>query len=307
MKIFVTGGAGFIGSHTTEELIRHGHEVTVLDNFSTGRRDNLKAVKKRLNLIKGDINDTRLLKKCVRHMDAVMHLAAISSVQQSLLQPDRTHHANVTGALNVFQAAADQGIKKVVYASSCAVYGNNPKLPKREDMPMEPVSFYAESKRANESYARLFHHSHNMTMTGMRYFNVFGERQAPGSPYSGVISIFMKQFRSRRRPLIFGDGKQTRDFVYVRDIARANRLALESQAAACNVWNVGSGGSISLNQLLDMMNQVYGSRLKAHYRPARMGEVRHSLADIRNIREALGFSPEFSFASALRQTAKLLE
>lgn len=300
-RVLITGGAGFIGSHTAEELLRCGHGVTILDNFSTGSRKNIAAIAKKTKIIEGDMNHARTLEKALPGVTTILHLAAVSSVQQSFLRPDLTHEANVTGALNIFTAAADRGIKKIVYASSCAVYGNDPRLPKKEQMDLSPLSFYAETKRINEMYAQLFHMQNGIQAIGMRYFNVFGERQDPRSPYSGVISIFMKKFAAGERPVIFGDGEQTRDFIYVKDIAVANRLALESQSISCDVFNVGSGRALSLNRLTEVLGNLHGKSLKPVYKTARPGEVRHSVAHTGKIRQKLGFKPYFQTETALRQ------
>ena len=296
----MTGGAGFIGSHLVEELAKNGAGVRVLDNFSTGKKAYLESLKKKITLIRADVTDDKAVSRAVRGVEIIFHQAATSSVEQSAKHPEETFRTNVLGTLCVFRAAVKHGVRRVVYASSSAVYGNGRALPKRETMPAAPISFYAESKRINETHARFFQNYFHLDTVGLRYFNVFGPRQDPDSPYSGVISIFLKKFKAGEPPVIYGDGGQTRDFIYVKDVVRVNLLAARRKRAAGQVFNVGSGQAVSVNELVGILNKIFGRRLSARYKKARAGDIRHSRADTRKIEKILLFYPRYPFFRALK-------
>ncbi len=304
MKALVTGGAGFIGSHLVEALVKSGCPVRVLDNFSSGTMENLRAVKNRVQIIRGDITRLETVLKCTNGVDAIFHEAALVSVPRSIQDPKTTHEVNVSGTLNVFEAARIQRVKRVIFASSCAVYGDSPALPKKETLPPNSVSFYAESKAICENYARLYHRYHTMDIVGLRYFNVFGERQDPNSPYSGVISIFIKKFNKNEMPVIYGDGKQTRDFIYVGDVVRANILAARQKGISGQVFNVGTGKETSLNGLLKNLNRVFGRKVRARYENARAGDVRRSFADTAKAARILKFKASHDFFEVLKKISK---
>ncbi len=300
MKCLVSGGAGFIGSHLVEELVRLGHAVTVLDDFSTGRRENLRYFKKKITCITADIADAKAVNLAARKIDRIFHLAAIASVPQSISNPQRTYAVNVLGTLNIFKAAADHRVRSVVYASSCAVYGDQKELPYKEDSATRPISFYGQSKLENESLADLFFRRSGLNAVGLRFFNVFGPRQNAGSAYAAVVPIFLEKFEKHQPPVIFGDGKQTRDFIYVKDVVKANLLAANSVRLGGKVLNVGTGHAISLNRLVEVLNGIYGLRLKPRYQKARAGDIRHSVADTRQAARLASFRSKVSLLDALR-------
>jgi UDP-glucose 4-epimerase len=279
MKYIVTGGAGFIGSHIVEELVRQHHEVVIIDNLSSGKRENIAPFLSQfpVTFVQGSITDLPLLKEYCSGADGVFHEAAIASVPRSVANPAETHDVNLTGTLNVLIAARDCGIKKVVFASSAAVYGDNPELPKRETMMPDPLSPYAVTKLAGEHYCSVFSGLYGMQCVSLRYFNVFGPRQDPGSPYSGVITKFITNTLAHKPVTIFGDGKQTRDFVYVKDVVRANILAME--AGKAGVYNVAGGSQLNLIELLEIIADVSGIRVPVEFAQPAAGDVRHSLAD----------------------------
>ncbi len=300
----VTGGAGFIGSHLVEALIESGARVRVLDDFSTGRRENLTAVAGRIELLEGDVSDPNVARQAVTGCDYVLHLAAIASVQASLEDPRRAHRVNVDGTLNVLEAARANDVRRVVLASTTALYGDHTALPLQEELPPRPLSPYAASKAAGEAYCGAFHASYGLPTVALRFFNVYGPRQDPTNPYSGVISIFADRMSRGERPLIYGDGKQTRDFVYVTDVVRAILLACERGQALGSVFNVASGAQTSILQLAEELNHVLGVSLAPAFGPARAGEVRFSQGDAGRAREALGWDPRVSLREGL---ARLIE
>jgi len=297
----VTGGAGFIGSHIAEELLRRGARVRVADSFITGKRENL-AHLTGVELVEGDLADLSVARRAVEGMDYVLHQAAIPSVPRSVKDPIESNRANVVAALNVLVAARDAGVKRVVYAGSSSAYGNTPTLPKREDMTPNPLSPYALQKLVAEQYCQLFTSLYGLETVTIRYFNVFGPRQDPGSPYSGVISLFATALLENRQPTIYGDGGQTRDFTYVANVVDGVLRAAEAAGVAGEVINVATGLRISLNELLEVMGRLTGRPLQAIYKETRVGDVRDSLADISKAERLLGYRPLVSLEDGLRQT-----
>jgi nucleoside-diphosphate-sugar epimerase len=297
----VTGGAGFIGSHLTEELVRRGHQVRVVDSLVTGKRKNLDHIPG-VEFVEGDLADPHVAAQAVSGMHYVLHQAAIPSVPRSVVDPVASNTANVTASLNVLVAARDAGVKRVVYAGSSSAYGDTPTLPKREDMPTRPLSPYALQKLVAEQYCQLFTRLYGLETVTIRYFNVFGPRQDPGSPYSGVISLFSTALLEGRQPTIYGDGEQTRDFTYVANVVDGVLRACEAPGASGEVINVATGGRISLNELLRVMNTITGTSLKAIFKEARAGDVRDSQADISKAQALLGYAPIVPFEEGLRRT-----
>jgi UDP-glucose 4-epimerase len=302
MKYLVTGGAGFIGSHIVETLVMQNHDVVILDNLFSGTIANIKPFleEKNVAFVQGSVTDLSLLRQTTEGIDGIFHEAGIASVQESIRNPEKTHEVNATGTLNVLVAARDSGVKKVVCASSASVYGDNPVLPKREDMIPEPLSPYAVAKLTGEYYASVFSHLYGIKMVSLRYFNVFGPRQDPNSEYSGVISKFIARVKQNQPIIIFGDGTQTRDFVFVSDVVSANLLAMKSKAQG--TFNVGCGGQTSLNELADAVKSIIGTDVPVRYEPSREGDIMHSWADISKAREILGYSPVFSIKDGLKRT-----
>lgn len=297
----VTGGAGFIGSHLTEELVRRGHRVRVVDSLITGKRRNLDHVPG-VDFIEGDLADMAVALRAVDGIDYVLHEAAIPSVPRSVKDPVTSNRANITASLNVLVAARDAGVKRLVYAGSSSAYGNTPTLPKREDMPPNPLSPYALQKLVAEQYCQLFTRLYGFETVTIRYFNVFGPRQDPSSPYSGVISLFSTALLEGRQPTIYGDGEQTRDFTYVANVVDGVLRACEAPKASGEVINVATGGRISLNMLLETMNRIVGTNLKAVYKDPRAGDVRDSQADIAKANTLLGYTPIVPLEEGLTRT-----
>ncbi len=293
-KFAITGGAGFIGSNLAEALAEE-NEVVVIDDLSSGRRENLAGLD--VAFIEGSINDLDLLRQAFEGATCVFHEAAIASVQRSVEDPIGTSRVGVEGTLNVLVAARDAGADRVVFASSAAVYGDSPELPKREDMRPEPKSPYAVSKLAGEGFCMAFNEVYGMRNIALRYFNVYGPRQDPNSEYAAVIPKFVSAYLEGKAPTIFGDGEQTRDFVYVKDVVRANILA--SQSEVSGVFNVASGTRTSLNELAEMIGKVSGNDIKPRYSDARPGDIKDSLADISKA-ETIGLFPEYSMEKGLR-------
>jgi len=297
----VTGGAGFIGSHLAEELIRRGQQVRVLDNLSTGKRRNLEHLPG-VEFVEGDLADPDACVRGVQGVDYVLHQAAIPSVPRSVKDPVTSNRANIDGSLNILVAARDAGVKRLVYAGSSSAYGDTPTLPKREDMPTRPLSPYALQKLVAEQYCQMFTRLYGLETVTIRYFNVFGPRQDPGSPYSGVISLFSTALLEGREPMMYGDGEQTRDFTYVANVVDGVLRACTAPNASGEVINVATGGRISLNELLRTMNQIVGTELTARYAEARAGDVKDSQADITKARQLLGFEPIVQLEEGLRWT-----
>jgi UDP-glucose 4-epimerase len=298
MKYIVTGGAGFIGSHIVE-AISESHEVVVIDNFSSGKRGNLSGFKN-VHIIEGSICDLGLLKEAFSGADGIFHLGAIASVVRSVDDPGSTHETNLTGTLNVLLAARDCGVKKVVFSSSSAVYGDEPTLPKREQMPPVPLSPYAVSKLAGEYYCSVFSELFGLKTVSLRYFNVFGPRQDPMSEYAAVIPKFITRLLNQQAPLIFGDGKQTRDFVYVKDVVQANLLAM--QGSKTGTFNIGSGERLDLNTLARTLAGIMDVRIPPTYEKPRSGDIRDSVSDITAAKNSLGFRTSYSLDKGLKET-----
>jgi nucleoside-diphosphate-sugar epimerase len=298
MKYIVTGGAGFIGSHIVE-AIEGSHEVVVIDNFSSGKRANLSGLKN-VHCIEGSICDLHLLKEAFSGADGIFHLGAIASVARSVDDPVATNSTNLTGTLNVLLAARDCGVKKVVFSSSSAVYGDEPTLPKREDMPPGPLSPYAVSKLAGEYYCKVFFELYCLKTVSLRYFNVFGPRQDPLSEYAAVIPKFITRLLNHQSPLIFGDGKQTRDFVYVKDVVQANLLAMQSLKTG--TFNIGSGESIDLNTLARTLAEIMDTDIPPLYEKPRSGDIRDSVSDISAVKKCLGYRTHYSLDKGLAET-----
>jgi len=298
----VTGGAGFIGSHIADELLRRGASVRVLDNFSTGKRDNLREALSHVDLIEGDVGDLETVRWAMAGASYVIHLAALSSVPHSVADPLAANQTNLVGTLNVLVAARDVGVHRVVYASSSAVYGEDPVLPKREDMLTLPLSPYAVSKLAGEHYCRAFQHVYGLPTTVLRYFNVFGPRQHPTSQYSAVIPRFIAALLQGEPPTIYGDGLQSRDFVYVADVVRANLLACESPDGVGQVFNIGSGERYTLLDLVSNLHQILDVSIDPRFTDPRPGDIRHSYADIGQIRCMIEYQPDVSFYEGLERT-----
>ena len=299
MKYIVTGGAGFIGSHIVE-AIAGSHEVVVIDNFSSGKQENLSMFSDNVHRIPGSITDFPLLKDAFLGADGIFHLGAIASVARSVDDPIATHETNLTGTLNVLLAARDCGVKKVVFSSSSAVYGDEPTLPKREDMPPVPLSPYAVSKLAGEYYCKVFFELFGLKTVSLRYFNVFGPRQDPQSEYAAVIPKFITRLLNHQAPLIFGDGKQTRDFVYVKDVVQANLLAMQSTKTG--TFNIGSGESIDLNTLARTLAEIMKVNIPPLYEKPRSGDIRDSVSDITAAKKSLGYGTSYSLDMGLAET-----
>ncbi|MBI3493716.1 MAG: SDR family oxidoreductase [Acidobacteria bacterium] len=297
----VTGGAGFIGSHLSEELVRRGHRVRVVDSLVTGKRHNLDHISG-VEFIEGDLAEMPVAEKAVAGMDYVLHQAAIPSVPRSVNDPIRSHRANLDATINVLVAARDAKVKRLVFAGSSSEYGNTPTLPKREDMPANPLSPYALQKNAAVVYCQLFTRLYGFETVTIRYFNVFGPRQDPGSPYSGVISLFATALLVGKPPTIYGDGEQTRDFTYVANVVDGVLRACEAPKAAGEIINVATGTRISLNELLKVMNRIVGTNLPAIYSETRAGDVKDSQADITKAKTLLGYTPIVSFEDGLKMT-----
>src|SRR5712675_84212 len=284
MRYLVTGGAGFIGSNTVDELVRRGHDVVVLDDLSTGKAENLTEVQEKVELRRHRVTDLDRLREACRGVDYVLHLGARTSVPRSVIDPLETNRVNVDGTLNVLVAARDAKVKRVVFAGSSSVYGETPTLPKREDMPAAPISPYGLSKLAGEIYGQVFGRSYGLEFVSLRYFNVFGPRQDPSSPYSGVLSRFHAALLGGTQPIVFGDGEQSRDFVYVGNVVEANLLACDAKDAAGLVINIGTGTRHTLNQTLESLEKITGRAATARYAPPRDGDIRDSQADIARAR-----------------------
>jgi UDP-glucose 4-epimerase len=301
-RILVTGGGGFIGSHLAKRLVSLGHQVTILDNFSTGRRSNLEALASDVEIIEGDIQSYERAFHAVRGCEVVFHEAALPSVPRSVQDPLTSTASNVIGTLNVLLAARDAQVRRVVYASSSSVYGSNPSLPKSEDMATLPISPYAVAKLAGEGYCRSFGVVYGLEAVAIRYFNVFGPRQDPRSMYAAVIPNFISALLAGESPTIFGDGEQSRDFTYVDNVIDANLLAMDADSVAGHVYNVACGESATLNELVASLNEIIGTSHKPVYRAPRSGDVKHSLADISRARADLGYKPTVSFREGLERT-----
>ena len=299
----VTGGAGFIGSHLAEELLRRGERVRIVDSFITGKRENLAHLSK-AEFIEGDLAELPVAKTAVAGMDYVLHQAAIPSVPRSVEDPITSNRANIDSTLNVLVAARDAKVRRIVYAGSSSAYGNTPTLPKQEDMPSHPLSPYALQKLVGEQYLQMFTQLYGLETVTTRYFNVFGPRQDPSSPYSGVISVFSTAILENRSPTIYGDGDQTRDFTYIANVVDGVLRACTAPNVSGSVINVATGTRISLNQLFRALRDLLGSSVNVNYGPVRSGDVKDSQADISRAKTLLGYEPLVSFEEGLRLTVE---
>ncbi len=302
MKFLVTGGAGFIGSNIVAELLKRGYEVRVLDNFSSGKRENLKEFSKDIELIEGDIRSYHIVQQAVKGIEVVLHQAALPSVPRSIKDPITSNDVNVNGTLNILDASVLNGVRRVVYASSSSVYGDNPELPKHEGMLPNPLSPYAVSKLAGEKYCSVFSQIYGIETVSLRYFNVFGPNQDPSSQYSAVIPKFIRAMLKNEQPLIYGDGLQSRDFTYVSNVVEANIL---SSTAACKsgiAMNCAFSGYITLNELVSKINENIGKNIKPVYADPRTGDIKHSFADINLAKNKINYSPKIDFEKGLKLT-----
>lgn len=300
-RVVITGGAGFIGSNLAHPLFEE-NEVIVIDNLLTGRYENLSDIADKIRFVKDDLINIAMLKREFESADYVFHQAALPSVQRSVEDPVTSNRNNIDGTLNVLVAARDCGVKKVVFASSSSVYGDTPTLPKREDMKPNPKSPYAITKLACEYYSRVFSEVYGLKTVSLRYFNVFGPRQDPNSQYAAVIPLFITRILNKKSPIIFGDGTQTRDFTFVKDVVQANILAAESQTEG--VFNIACGRQITLNDLADQIMKAVGIKMEKVYENPRTGDIKDSLADISSAREMLGYEPKFDLNSGLLETIR---
>lgn len=301
MKIVITGGAGFIGSNLAEELSKD-NEIIVLDDLFAGKLSNIRDLD--IKFVKGSITDLDLLQKLFKDVEYVFHQAAIASVPRSINDPVASNNANINGTLNVLVAAKDSGVKKVICASSSSVYGDTPELPKREEMKPTPKSPYAITKLAGEYYSTVFSEVYGLKTVSLRYFNVYGPKQDPSSEYAAVIPKFIRKAQENKPPIIYGDGEQTRDFTFVKDVVNANILALERGEG---VFNIASGSRISINELADKIIAMYGKSLKPIHESPRPGDVKHSLADISKAEKELRYKPEYVLEEGLRETIEYEE
>lgn len=302
-KALVTGGAGFIGSHLVEALVAGKCKVTVLDNLSSGSLANLEPLKDRITFHRGDIRQRDILEEAAEGCDVIFHLAAVVSVPQTIDNPVEAAEVNDIGTLRVFEAARARNVPRIVFSSSCAVYGDDPLLPKTEIMNPKPTSPYAVQKLSAEHYGRIYSELFGLESVSLRYFNVFGPRQDPSSPYSGVISIFMTRALSNQAPLIYGDGNQSRDFVYVKDVVNANLLAAAVKRPQGSIFNIGTGFQVRINRLWELIASMSGQpKLEPIYESARDGDIRHSYAGTDYTKSKLKFNPEFSLEQGLDMT-----
>ena len=308
-KVLVTGGAGFIGSNLTEALLKQGHLVRVLDNFSTGKRENLifDEAYSSLEIIEGDIRDLTICQRAMKDIEYVFHQAALPSVQRSVEDPLTSNSVNVEGTLNILLAARNAGVKRLIYASSSSVYGDTPTLPKNEEMPPNPLSPYALQKYIGEQYCRLFFQLYGLEAVSLRYFNIFGPKQDPTSIYSAVIPRFIDALLEGRPPIIFGNGEQSRDFTYIDNVVQANLLAMSAAHLNGEAINIACGKRTSLNQLLNFLKEIVGSKVSPIYEEPRKGDVRHSLANIQKGKEILNYEPEVGIERGLRKTVEYFQ
>jgi nucleoside-diphosphate-sugar epimerase len=302
MRYVVTGGAGFIGSNTVDELVKRGHSVVVLDDLSGGKEENLADIRNKITFIKGSITDIETVRKAMHEAEYVLHLAARTSVPRSVKDPIESNRINIDGTLNVLVAARDAKVKRIVFAASSSAYGETPTLPKVETMRPMPISPYGITKFVGELYLNVFGRCYGLENVALRYFNIFGPRQDPSSPYSGVLAKFCTAYLEKGQPCIFGDGQQTRDFTYVENAVQANLLAFEAPNVSGKVFNVGVGGRVSLSQVTETLAKISGNKLEVRHDPPREGDIRDSQADITQARELLGYEPKVDFEQGIRRT-----
>ena len=307
-RFLVTGGAGFIGSHIVEALVERGNRVRILDNFSTGKEENLGNITQQHNnpieIIKGDLRNEDVVKEAIEGIDYVFHLAALPSVSRSVEDPVGCSEINIIGTLNVLNASKNSNVKRVVYSSSSSAYGDSPELPKKETMEANPLSPYAVSKLAGETYCRVFTNIYGLETVSLRYFNVFGPRQDPDSEYAAVIPKFIKMMIKHSQPTIFGDGEQTRDFTYVRNVVDANLRAMETKGVEGGVFNIACGEKITINQLVNELGMILDNHIKPLYFEARKGDIKDSLADVSKAKEVLGYDPKIRLKEGLESTIR---
>lgn len=297
----ITGGCGFIGSHIAEEMVKNGEQVIIYDNLSSGKKENIAHLNNSVKFIKGDIRNKKKLEDLMKDVDYIFHEAALVSVVESIKNPLKNNDININGTLNILETARKNGVKKVVMASSAAVYGDDSGLPKKESMKLKPISPYAVSKTVLEYYGKLYNELYNLNTVSLRYFNVYGPRQDPGSPYSGVISIFTNEFKKKNPAVkIYGDGEQTRDFIYIKDVVAANMLAMEKRTMNGKVYNVATGKEHSLHNLLHIMEEHTSKEVNIRYEKTRKGDIKKSVADIQKIKEK-EFVPEFNLKKGLKK------
>lgn len=301
-KYLVTGGAGFIGSHITEELVRRGESVRVLDNFLTGKKENLTPFLADIDLIEGDIRDFSQCQKAVEGIDYVLHQAALPSVPRSVSDPITSNEINITGTLNMLFASKEEGIKSFVFASSSAVYGDDQRLPKKEGNEGSPLSPYALGKLTGEHYCRIFSQLYKFNTVSLRYFNIFGPRQDPFSQYAAAIPNFVTKILKNEKPIIYGDGEQSRDFIYVSNVVEANLLASQAQNVSGEVFNIACGSRTTVNILVDEIKTVLGKNIPSNFTDPRPGDVRHSHADISKATKRLNYNPLITFSEGLKKT-----
>jgi nucleoside-diphosphate-sugar epimerase len=303
MSIFlVTGGAGFIGSHLVETLLERGHRVRVLDNFLTGKRENLAAFLDRIELIEGDLRDPAACRRATTGIDYVLHQAALASVPRSIADPFTTDEINVRGTLNILWAAAEAKVRRLIFASSSSVYGDEPKLPKREGVEGRLLSPYAVSKFVGEKYLQVFTMTYGLETVSLRYFNIFGPRQDPASQYAAAVPLFITKILRGEAPTIFGDGEQSRDFTYVANVVEANLLACTAPGAAGGVYNVACADRVTVNTLVGHINRLLGTSVESRYTDPRPGDIKHSFADIGAAERDLGYRPRIGFVQGLERT-----
>jgi len=301
--VLVTGGAGFIGSHIASALIHKGARVRIIDDLSTGHRENVAEIGGDVDFVHASLTDSKALSRALRDVEVVFHEAAIPSVPRSVAKPTETHEASVNATFSLLLAARDQRIRRLVYAASSSAYGDQSELPKREDLRPDPLSPYAVAKLVGEYYCQVFSRVYGLETVSLRYFNVFGPRQDPGSQYSGVISRFMDALLNREQPIIYGDGEQSRDFTYISNVVDANLRAAESGSAVGQVINIANGERVTINQVFEKVKKLTGrTDVQPEYAPARTGDVRDSLADLTLARSLLGYSPKIDLEEGLRLT-----
>lgn len=303
-KYLVTGGAGFIGSNIVEELVRRGESVRVLDNFSTGKRNNIEPFLNAIELIEGDVRSYHIVREAAEGMDFILHQAALPSVPRSIRDPITSNEVNVVGTLNILHAAKDANVKRVVFASSSSIYGETPELPKHEGMMLAPLSPYAVSKLAAEKYCSVFTKVYGLETAALRYFNVFGPRQDPTSQYSAVIPKFITAIINNNKPTIYGDGEQSRDFTYVSNVVNGNILAATTPGIAGIAVNCACHGQITLNYLVKKINEILGKNIQPEYTEPKPGDIKHSFADITLARKILGYEAEVAFNEGIRRTTE---
>ncbi len=301
-KYLVTGGAGFIGSHIAERLVNRGDQVRIYDNLSTGSTENFRHLGDAVEFVEGDLQDTKKMAEAVKGVEVVFHEAALASVPRSIEKPLDTHNACVTGTVVLLDSCRNAGVRRVVYAASSSAYGNSPIMPKTEAQLPAPLSPYAAAKLAGELYCESFAASYDLETVRIRYFNVFGPRQDPASPYSAVIPLFVSALLRGERPTIYGDGEQSRDFTFVGNVAAANLLAADAEGVSGNLYNVACGGSLSVNELLKAICELLEKPFDPIYAPPRTGDVKDSWADISAAQRDLGYKVDVDFAEGLRQT-----